>query len=117
MVTVQYCAGHLHARYEWQEAQLRDALVDTFPEITVQPKPIDPHAPRNRELTGAFEVELCYRQSKGGGLVKVLLFSKLKRSAFPRVASLLEQLQKLQDEGCWMPFTPKVAYHLLDPRY
>eukprot|EP01048_Picozoa_sp_COSAG05_P006505 COSAG05_NODE_424_length_9929_cov_25.816378_2_plen_241_part_00 len=106
-----YCAGHLHARYEWQAAQLRDALVDQFPEITVLPKPIDPHAPRNREKTGAFEVQLCYRQAAPkGGLVKVLLFSKLKRKAFPRLDSLLEQLQKLQDEGCWKAFTPKVHF-------
>ena len=111
LVTVQYCAGHLHARYEWQAAQLRDALVDQFPEITVLPKPIDPHAPRNREKTGAFEVQLCYRQpAPKGGLVKVLLFSKLKRAAFPRLDSLLDQLQKLQDEGCWKAFSPKVHF-------
>ena len=33
-------------------------------------KPIDPHAPRNRKRTGAFEVQLCFHSRKTGQLEK-----------------------------------------------
>ena len=29
-------------------------------------KPIDPHAPRNRKRTGAFEVQLCFHSRETG---------------------------------------------------
>jgi hypothetical protein len=110
MLTVEYCAGHLYARYEWQAAQLRDALVERFPEVMVLPKPIDPHAPRNRGKSSAFEVQLCYRDCDDAQLRKVLLFSKLQRSVFPKTESLLDKVQELQNQGGWATFTPKVDF-------
>ena len=34
-------------------------------------KPIDPHAPRNRKRTGAFEVQLCFHSRKTRQLEKL----------------------------------------------
>ena len=70
-------------RYEWMAVQLRDAVVERFPEVKVFLKPIDPHAPRNRSRTGAFEVQMCFHSRHTKNHHKVLLFSKLQRGDFP----------------------------------
>ena len=36
MMTLEYCTGHLHARYEWVAEELRQAVVDQFPEVKVR---------------------------------------------------------------------------------
>lgn len=113
MMTLQYCAGHLHARYEWMAVQLRDAVVESFSEVKVFLKPIDPHAPRNRARTGAFEVQMCFHSKHTRSLHKVLLFSKLQRGEFPDTPDLLHQLTELQinppagGTSSWDAFQPK----------
>ena len=36
MMTLEYCTGHLHARYEWVAEELRQAVVERFPEVKVR---------------------------------------------------------------------------------
>ena len=93
--------------------QLRDAVVERFPEVKVFLKPIDPHAPRNRSRTGAFEVQMCFHSRHTKNHHKVLLFSKLQRGDFPDTKDLLHQLSELQANppaggtSSWDPFEPK----------
>ena len=93
--------------------QLRDAVVERFPEVKVLLKPIDPHAPRNRSRTGAFEVQMCFHSRHTKNHHKVLLFSKLQRGDFPDTKDLLHQLSELQANppaggtSSWDPFEPK----------
>lgn len=93
--------------------QLRDAVVERFPEVKVFLKPIDPHAPRNRSRTGAFEVQMCFHSRFTSNHHKVLLFSKLQRGDFPDTRDLLHQLSELQANppaggaSSWDPFEPK----------
>ena len=93
--------------------QLRDAVVERFPEVKVFLKPIDPHAPRNRSRTGAFEVQMCFHSRFTSKHHKVLLFSKLQRGDFPDTKDLLHQLSELQANpptggaSSWDPFEPK----------
>jgi hypothetical protein len=76
-------------------------------------KPIDPHAPRNRARTGAFEVQMCFHSRHTASHHKVLLFSKLQRGEFPDTNDLLHQLSELQatppagGTSSWDPFEPK----------
>ena len=98
--------------------QLRDAVVEAFPEVKVFLKPIDPHAPRNRARTGAFEVQMCFHSRFTSNHHKVLLFSKLQRGEFPDTKDLLHQLSELQAKppaggtSSWDPFEPKTKVSL-----
>jgi hypothetical protein len=96
MLTIEYSAGHLHARYEWAAAQVREAVATAFPAIRVMPKPIDTHAPKNRTRIGCFELQLVWLNGESDRLARSLLFSKLKGGCFPHLPRLLAKLKELQ---------------------
>lgn len=112
LLTVEYSAGHLHARYEWAAAQVREAVAAAFPGIRVLPKPLDTHAPKHRQRIGAFELQLAWlsvvADPHGRRLSRSLIFSKLQTNLFPHLPRLLAKLRELEEQGCWSPFVPTV---------